>query len=143
MLAEHAVDRLVPWLQCTRGGWTRDAVLPGGDLDAAPAAGSGQGRLAAFVEALNVQYGWMPPRVLRRMAGAYGTRVHAVLGSAQRLADLGEPIAEGLYEAELDYLVAREWAASAEDVLWRRSKLGLHLLPAQRRRVQDWFERRR
>jgi len=142
-LAEHAVDRLVPWLRCTRGGWTRDAVLPGGDLDAAPAAGSGQGRLAAFVEALNVQYGWMPPRVLRRMAGAYGTRVHAVLGSAQRLADLGEPIAEGLYEAELDYLVAREWAASAEDVLWRRSKLGLHLLPAQRRRVQDWFERRR
>jgi glycerol-3-phosphate dehydrogenase len=84
----------------------------------------------------------MPPHALQRMAGAYGTRVHAVLGPARRLADLGEAVAEGLYEAELDYLVAREWATCAEDVLWRRSKLGLHLSSAQRQRVADWFGRR-
>jgi glycerol-3-phosphate dehydrogenase len=142
-LAEHAVDQLAPRLRCTRGGWTHEAVLPGGDLQTKPAeAARGEGRLAAFVRALNGQYTWMPPHALQRMAGAYGTRVHAVLGPARRLADLGEPVAEGLYEAELDYLVAREWATCAEDVLWRRSKLGLHLSPAQRQRVADWFGRR-
>jgi glycerol-3-phosphate dehydrogenase len=80
--------------------------------------------------------------MLQRMAAAYGSRVYTVLGSAQRVADLGEPIADGLYEAELNYLAAKEWAVSADDVLWRRSKLGLHLAPDQCQRVHDWFARR-
>jgi glycerol-3-phosphate dehydrogenase len=68
--------------------------------------------------------------------------VPMVLGSAHQLTDLGEPIADGLYEAELEYLVAREWAAGADDVLWRRSKLGLQLAPEQHQRVADWLMRR-
>ena len=80
--------------------------------------------------------------MLRRMALAYGSRVSTVLGSANRLADLGEPIADGLYEAELEHLVTREWVVSAEDALWRRSKLGLRLSAAEQGRVADWLERR-
>ncbi|HEX4583548.1 MAG TPA: glycerol-3-phosphate dehydrogenase [Burkholderiaceae bacterium] len=142
-LAEEAIDRLGTSLGGTRGGWTRDARLPGGDLPSeAPGAKQGQSALEAFVAALSEQYGWMPPQVIIRMARAYGSRVHAVLGSACRLQDLGEPIAAGLFEAELEYLIAREWAGSADDVLWRRSKLGLHLSLEERQRVTAWFERR-
>ena len=109
---------------------------------AAGPALTGDAALERFVAGLNEQYGWMRPNVLRRMAWAYGSRVRAVLGSASRLGHLGEPIADGLYEAELEYLAAREWARSADDVLWRRSKLGLHLSAEQQRRVADWFQRR-
>jgi len=139
-LAQQAVDRLAPALGCTRKGWTREAVLPGGDLPASP--GNAQSALAGFVTGLAGQFGWMPAQALQRMAMAYGSRVRAVLGSARRTQDLGEPIGGGLYEAELEYLVAHEWAVSADDVLWRRSKLGLHLSMQQRQRVADWFERR-
>jgi glycerol-3-phosphate dehydrogenase len=141
-LAEEAVNHLAPGLGCPRRGWTRDTSLPGGDLgQGAGAPVSGQ-VVAQFVAQLIVRYGWMPPRMLQRMAAAYGSRVYTVLGSAQRVADLGEPIADGLYEAELNYLAAKEWAVSADDVLWRRSKLGLHLAPDQCQRVHDWFARR-
>jgi glycerol-3-phosphate dehydrogenase len=142
-LAEQAVDRLAPRIGCARGGWTRHAILPGGDLPIAPGRPAGEAALERFVAGLNEQCGWMPPNVLRRMAWAYGSRVRTVLGSASRLAHLGEPIAEGLYEAELEHLAAREWARSADDVLWRRSKLGLHLSAEGQRRVADWFARRR
>ena len=136
-LGEQAVDRLAPVLGCARRGWTHDARLPGGYLK-----GSGHGALAEWVRDLATQYGWMPAHALRRMAYAYGSRLHDVLGSARSQDDLGEPVADGLYEAELEYLIAREWARSADDVLWRRSKLGLHLAPGQAQRVADWFERR-
>ena len=83
----------------------------------------------------------LAPALLWRLASAYGTRVEGVLGGVRRASDLGEPLAEGLYEAELDYLVRREWARSAQDVLWRRTKLGLHLSPAQQERVAHWLQR--
>jgi len=141
-LAEEAVNHLAPWLGCRRRGWTRDASLPGAELgQGAGAPVSGQ-PAAQFVAQLMARYGWMQPRMLQRMAAAYGGRVYAVLGSAQRAADLGEPIADGLYEVELAYLAAKEWAVSGDDVLWRRSKLGLHLSPGECRRVHDWFARR-
>jgi glycerol-3-phosphate dehydrogenase len=139
-LAEEAVDQLAPFVGCTRGGWTRLAVLPGGELPRV-ADRRGASALDRFLAELGRQYGWLPPAMLRRMALAYGSRVPQVLGSVRRLEELGAPVATGLYEAELDYLVAREWAASAEDVLWRRSKLGLHLAPQEQARVQRWFER--
>jgi glycerol-3-phosphate dehydrogenase len=140
-LAEEALDRLAPCIGCARGGWTRNAMLPGGDLQLAPGQAAGGAALERFVAGLNEQYGWMPPNVLRRMARAYGSRARAVLGSATGVAQLGEPVADGLYEAELEYLATREWARSADDVLWRRSKLGLHLASEQRQRVAEWFER--
>jgi glycerol-3-phosphate dehydrogenase len=142
-LAEEAVDRLGPWIGRIGERWTRDAVLPGGNLDAAFAvSGSGASALARYVAALRGEYGWMPPAVLQRMVRAYGSRVRLVLGSARRLADLGEAIGDGLYESELEYLADHEWATRADDVLWRRTKLGLHLPAEQQQRVADWLGRR-
>jgi glycerol-3-phosphate dehydrogenase len=112
-LAEHALQRLN-----IRGkSWTGAAALPGGDI---PARG-----FELFVETLMAEKPFLPPVLARRLARAYGTRVHVFLADARSLGDLGEDLGAGLTEAELDHLVNREYAASAEDVLWRRSKLGL------------------
>jgi glycerol-3-phosphate dehydrogenase len=142
-LAEEAVDRLSARIGGAGARWTHDALLPGGNLRAAlEAGGAGASVLDRYVASLGREYGWMPPEVLRRMACAYGSRLGLVLGSARRVADLGEAIGDGLYEAELEYLADHEWASDADDVLWRRTKLGLHLPPEQQQRVADWFERR-
>jgi glycerol-3-phosphate dehydrogenase len=142
-LAEEAVDRLAPQLGCTRRGWTAAAAMPGAEVRAP--SGDVLRRASGLEDlftTLSDQYRWAPPVMLRRMVQSYGGRVGSLLGSARALADLGEPMADGLYEAELEYLVVREWARSADDALWRRSKLGLRLSPEEQRSVADWFERR-
>jgi len=76
----------------------------------------------------------LAPALARRLARAYGSRVERVLARP-----LGAEVAPGLHEAELQYLCEEEWARSGDDVLWRRSKLGLHYDEAQRRQVTDWM----
>ena len=75
----------------------------------------------------------------RRLARAYGTCTDELLGPARSLADLGTDFGEGLTAAEVDYLIDREWARSAQDILWRRSKLGLHLSPEGQARLEDYM----
>jgi glycerol-3-phosphate dehydrogenase len=87
-----------------------------------------------------VRHPFLPAALGHRLCRAYGSRVERVMGKAASLADMGLEVAPGLYEAELRYLVREEWAQTAEDVLWRRSKLGLHFTQAQRQTVQDWFD---
>jgi glycerol-3-phosphate dehydrogenase len=130
-LAEHALEKLGV------GGrsWTADAALPGGDIPALDFEG--------FVAAQAAIRPWLPALVLRRMARAYGTRMGAVLGDASAIADLGQHFGGGLTAAEVIYLVRHEYARSADDVLWRRSKLGLHLDAEQRAALSHWFERAR
>jgi glycerol-3-phosphate dehydrogenase len=142
-LAEEAVDRLAPRLGCPRAGWTSTASMPGAELSAA--SGRAVRRAARFEQllaTLGARYPWLPPDMLHRMTQSYGGRISTVLGSARSLGDLGEPIADGLYEAELEYLVAKEWVKSADDALWRRSKLGLRLQPEEQQRVAEWLQRR-
>ncbi|TNE30854.1 MAG: glycerol-3-phosphate dehydrogenase, partial [Alphaproteobacteria bacterium] len=79
---------------------------------------------------------------VHRLARSYGTRIARVLGDAQGLDELGAHMGGDLYEAELEYLVREEFAQTAEDVLWRRSKLGLHLDLAAQASVADWFASR-
>ena len=131
-LAEHALGELLPRLGVTSTSWTQEATLPGGDVP--------NGDLEAFFAAQIRRFPFAPPRMIRRMCRAYGTRIERILGPASS-ADLGEEIAPGLLEAELEYLRAHEWARSVEDVLWRRSKLGLALDAAARGRVSQWFAR--
>jgi glycerol-3-phosphate dehydrogenase len=85
---------------------------------------------------------WLPAPLLRRYARAYGTRIDRLLGSASALSQLGDEVAPGLYAAEIDYLTGVEWARTAEDILWRRSKLGLHLPADAAERVGAWLQRR-
>jgi glycerol-3-phosphate dehydrogenase len=122
-----------------RKPWTEQAAMPGGDLGSwGVASGRPDTDFERFLAEVNKRYPWLDASHARRMARAYGSRIERVL--AQSAAAMGDEIASGLYEAELDYLRREEWATNADDVLWRRSKLGLHLTPAERQRVADWME---
>ena len=85
------------------------------------------------MQALSLRHPELPPALCQRWASAYGSRVELLLKS-----DLGAEVAPGLFEAELNYLHEHEWARSADDVLWRRSKLGLHFSDSQRAAVAAW-----
>jgi len=133
-LAQDAVDRLAGALGRTTPGWTATATLPGGDLP--------ESSFAVFTRAMEHRYPWLPTPLRRRYARAYGTRVQRMLQGARTLADLGSEVLPGLHELEIDYLRRQEWARSAQDILWRRTKLGLHL-PAGSDAVLDaWLARR-
>ncbi len=134
-LAEEAADLLCAPLGSSLGAWTADAVLPGGDLrDWIGAPQRPDADFERFVGILAARQPALPPTVRRRLARAYGSRVDKVIGPH----GLGDEIAPGLHEAELTYLHAHEWARCAEDVLWRRTKLGLHYTAAQRDTVASW-----
>ena len=88
---------------------------------------------------MRTRYPWLGAPLAYRLARAYGARIEIVLAQAGHLAALGQEVAPGLYEAELRYLQREEWAVNADDVLWRRSKLGLHLSETQRAAVAQWM----
>jgi glycerol-3-phosphate dehydrogenase len=133
-LAEEAVNQLCATLHFEASAWTRQAVLPGGDLPGAS--------LAVFLRAMARRFPWLPAPVRERYARAYGTRIAKVIGAARNLAMMGEEVLPGLYEREIDYLCAYEWAHRARDILWRRSKLGLHLPPGSEARLDAWLSDR-
>jgi glycerol-3-phosphate dehydrogenase len=134
-LAEEAVDLLGATLGAPARAWTAQAALPGGDIAGA--------QFEPFAARFAADHAWLPAALARRYARAYGTRAVRIVGSAKGLTDLGREVAPGLYESELRYLRDYEWARTAEDVLWRRSKLGLHLpagtLDAARAALDAWF----
>jgi len=105
------------------GAWTANFPLPGGDFAV-------QG-FETLVKGLQARYGALDPQMIRRLARAYGTRVPEFLRDARSAADLGRDFGAGLTEVEINYLTEREWAMTAEDVVWRRSKLGLRLSKPQ------------
>ena len=132
-LAEEAVDLLAPRLSALSGSaWTRAAALPGGDF-----AIDG---LAALMAGLAADYPFLGPNDIDRIARAYGTRARAWLGDAQGWQALGRNFGGGLSAPEVDYLRTEEWAVSAEDVLWRRTKLGLRLSAEEKARLADYLE---
>jgi glycerol-3-phosphate dehydrogenase len=139
-LAEEALDRLAPALGNTQACWTADehVHLPGGEF--ANSERSSEDSFDRFLLATKRRYSWLPDDLALRYARAYGTRVEQIIGTARKLGNLGEKFGADLYVAEVDYLVREEWARSAEDILWRRSKLGLRLKTSQRRRLQTYIE---
>ena len=144
-LAQEALDLLQPVLaplvKSMGAPWTAAAPLPGGDFDALlgkqPAGELG---FEALCKLIGQRHSWLPAPLVRRYASSYGTLYRCIVGGATSLADLGAEVAPGVFAAELAYLRDHEWAQTADDVLWRRSKLGLHLDQAQRRAVADWLE---
>jgi glycerol-3-phosphate dehydrogenase len=134
-LAEEAGDELAGPLGLERGAWTRGASLPGGDLSAwiGPAQRPDTDFLR-FVQALSLRHPDTPQPLLQRLARAYGARIEMLFAGD----GLGAEVVPGLHEGELRYLHEHEWAGSADDVLWRRGKLGLHLGEAERAAVADW-----
>ncbi len=134
-LAEAAVEALAPYLGPPRPEpWTKDAPLPGGDIE--------DGDFDRFLGQLRARRPWLPAPLAMRLARAYGTRVEKILRGARGATDLGEDFGAGLFQAEIDYLIDQEWAMSVEDILWRRSKLGLRLSPAESARVAAYLTER-
>ena len=132
-LAEDVVDMLAPKLGCRAPHWTADRPLPGGDLPDAD--------FDAFQASLAARYRRMPAALLRRYARAYGSRAERLLEDATTRADLGEEVLPGLHAREIDYLRREEWAVTAEDILYRRSKLALHVPADGERRLDEWLRR--
>jgi glycerol-3-phosphate dehydrogenase len=134
-LAEEAVDTLTHALGQRAPSWTAGAPLPGGDMEGAD--------FERFAKRFAACHPWLPAELALRYAHAYGTRADKMLSGARSLADLGRQFAPDLYEAELRYLRDVEWARSAQDILWRRTKLGLHIAPAQleaaTREIDAWL----
>ncbi|MEO8670152.1 MAG: glycerol-3-phosphate dehydrogenase [Tahibacter sp.] len=133
-LSEEALDLLMAPLGQNATGWTKTATLPGGDFK--------DGDFSALLDELRSRYAWLPVAVRERYAHAYGTRTVRLLADASQLADLGDEVLPELYAREIDYLCREEWATCAEDILWRRSKLGLHLGPDSGATLDAWLTRR-
>ncbi len=133
-LAEAALEKLTPYLPSLRGktDWTDHVPLPGGDFDVHA--------LPALAEELMRDYPFVEAGYAGRLVRAYGTHAREILGSATSMGDLGLQFGATLTESEVRYLMEQEWARTAEDVLWRRSKLGLRMEPAGAAALQTWME---
>ena len=133
-LAEAALEKLHPFVGGPQHSWTGSTPLPGGDLP--------HGDFAAFLAEVKKRWRFLPEALALRLARAYGTRIEMILGSASSLRDLGEHFGAGLTAAEVRYLIASEWALTAEDILWRRTKIGLHMTDAERASVDRYLDMR-
>ncbi|MDP5291777.1 glycerol-3-phosphate dehydrogenase [Oceanimonas sp. CHS3-5] len=129
-LAEDALNKLAVFLPQATGPWTTQLVLPGGDFH----------DHAALTTELTHDFPWLPEPVMHRYVRSYGTRCRRFLQDGKSIEDLGEHLGAGLYAKELDYLMQEEWARTADDVLWRRSKLGLRFTRAQRQQLNEYME---
>lgn len=119
-LAEHALSKLEPYIpRSTHGGWTDSRALPGGEPCHLPS--------------------WLDAKLAQRWKRQYGSRAAVIIGSAKSMDGLGAEVAPQVFEAELAYAREREWVRSADDFLWRRTKLGLRLSEAERLAVEAWF----
>jgi glycerol-3-phosphate dehydrogenase len=132
-LAEEALERLAPYLRSAiaRKGWTGRSPLPGGDLDVSA--------VAALAAELIRTYPFLTAAHANRLAHAYGTRATKWLGAAKSMADLGQSFGATLTASEVSYLMSSEWALTAEDIVWRRSKLGLRMSATEITALDDWI----
>ena len=131
-LAEQALRKLADCFPGAGPMWTAGAALPGGDF---PVDG-----FETLVEELAKAAPSLDRELVRRLARAYGTRCWKLLEGVESLADLGEHFGGGLTQREVDYLRKQEWAVGADDILWRRSKLGLRLSREEQARLETWLE---
>lgn len=114
-LAEHAMRKLKPFFPQMGSAWTATTSLPGGDINSAN----------EYSQQLQEQYPFLPASMLQRYAHSYGSLSQTILHSVSCTDDMGQNFGAELYQKEIDYLTQHEWAQTVEDILWRRSKLGL------------------
>ena len=129
-LSELAVNDLVEYFAHAGPTWTMHATLPGGDF-------KDQATLQAQ---LNSNYPWLPIELCARYVRSYGTLIYQILSDAKVLTDLGQHFGAGLYALEVDYLVTHEWACNVDDILWRRSKLGLWFNGTQKADLAEYLK---
>ncbi|WP_432415024.1 glycerol-3-phosphate dehydrogenase [Chromohalobacter israelensis] len=130
-LAEAALEQLSPYFHDIGEAWTAEASLPGGDIDSRD----------AFAMRLVRDYPFLGEARARRFASSYGSLCLRFLRGCTSIEALGQDFGGGLTQAEVDYLVEHEWAREVDDILWRRTKLGLRLSAAQQERLATYLER--
>ncbi len=130
-LSEHAMEKIRHHFPNMKDSWTRNSVLPGGDVEFET--------LPAFKEDMVAQYPWLDEKTIYRMVTAYGTKISKILEGKTNIVDMGHHYGAGLYEAEIDYMEKYEFAKSAEAILWRRSKIGLQINPGQVKALEARF----
>ena len=130
-LAEHAMQKLSKYFDNLGDDWTEKAILPGGDIDG--------DNFDDYFERLSKKYSWVPAGMLRRLARAYGSRVDLIIGEASQLSDMGKVFGADLTESEIEYLRDHEWVTTANDILWRRTKLGVHMNDEEQAALENWF----
>ncbi len=130
-LAEHVLERVQRFFPHLGPAFTRSEALPGGDMPDA--------NFSAFADALATRFSFLPPPLLNHYARLYGTRALSLLEGANAVADLGRHFGALLYEREADFLVRTEWARSAEDILFRRTRHHLHLSAAEQGEFARWM----
>jgi glycerol-3-phosphate dehydrogenase len=130
VLAEDVLDKLKDALPNMGPKWTAKATLPGGDFDLPE----------QLFQKLVSKYAWLGPDLIARWLNSYGTLSFDILGDATGIGDLGVKFGHNLYQREVDYLCKEEWAISADDILWRRSKLGLKLSSAESKSLANYIE---
>ncbi|MDF2690918.1 MAG: glpD [Gammaproteobacteria bacterium] len=128
-LAEHALSKLQAYFPNMAKDWTAHTPLPGANFSS----------FDEFCSHFKSDYAWLPEPMLNRLAKAYGTRCYELLQSAQSLEDLGIHFGADLYEAEVKFMINTEWAKSLDDIIWRRSKLGLFLTLAEQEQLNNWL----
>lgn len=129
-LGQAAVDKLAPFFPHMGQEWTKDALLPGGNF-------SNRDSLERQIAG---QYPWLNSATIKRWVRAYGTHVTYFLEGKSCYDDLGQCFGHDLYQAEVDHMIEHEWAVTAEDVLWRRSKLGLELGNEQTEQLNQYLD---
>jgi glycerol-3-phosphate dehydrogenase len=130
-LAEEVLRELSSFFPAMKKPWTRSEPLPGGDIP--------RGDLTAFVRGLRARYAALDPELIGALARRHGTRCARVLHDAATEADLGRHFGDTLFAAEIEYMIAEEWATAAEDILWRRTKCGLHMSALERDSVTEYL----
>lgn len=130
-LAESVMDEIKPFFPQMKGKWTAGSKLPGGDI--------AHDAVENHIAELQRKYSFLKPANVVRLFRAYGTEVEGILGEARFAADLGEAIGP-LTAKEIDHLKSKEWVVSADDILWRRSKLGLHMKPEEQEALRVYME---
>lgn len=137
-LGEDVLEKLSPFVKTSRDKWTKSVPLPGGDMD-------GRENPESAIERLINNIGnfvpWLDPAIVARLAHAYGTRAFDLLDGAQIPSDLGQYFGAGLYETEVTFLMRTEWAQSCDDILWRRSKLGLHMNAKEKADLEKYMRK--
>jgi glycerol-3-phosphate dehydrogenase len=130
-LAEQALGKLAKTFPDMGPAWTKSAHVRGGDLPT--------GGFAAWVTATQARFAFLDPALVARFCAAYGTGIDQLLDGVASAADLGRDFGAGLTETEIDHLVANEWAMTLDDIIWRRSKLGLRLSSAERQEIARYI----
>lgn len=131
-LSENVLHCLKEYFPKMGEDWTAHAPLPGGDLPYADPD--------FFDQQLALRYPWLRSHLRKRYARLYGTRIHLLLDGLLDMSQLGKEIGPDLYEKEANYLIHHEWASSAEDILWRRTKLGLGWTDGQTKGLEEWVK---